>query len=117
MSTRSVPLTSVARTVRSKNAKTHHVTLEVIFDDRVNYERVKASGAITPEVVAALYRIPREEITHFFFFDPGMGIKITLKRPRVSGDPGESDVYGCQQYAPLFEIRIPWPYDDGILED
>ncbi len=113
----SVPITSLARTVRSKNAKTRHITLEIIFDDRTTYERVKATGIITAESIAGLYRIPRENITHFILFDPGMAIKITMRRPRVSGDPGESDVYGCQQYAPLFQIEIPWQWPDGIIQE
>jgi hypothetical protein len=117
MDVRVVPITSLARTVRSKNAKTHHITLEIIFDNRLTYERVVASGVITRELIAELYRIPLENITHFFFFDPGMGIKITMKRPLVSGNPGESDIYGCQQYAPLFQIKIPWPWEDGIIEE
>ena len=25
-----------------------------------------------------------------------------------SGGPGETDVYGCQQYAPLFALEVPW---------
>jgi hypothetical protein len=42
------------------------------------------------------------------FFDPGMGIKANLQRKSPSGGPGETDVYGCQQYAPLFALEIPW---------
>jgi len=42
------------------------------------------------------------------FFDPGMGIKANYQRPMPSGGPAETDVYGCQQYAPLFSLEIPW---------
>ena len=42
------------------------------------------------------------------FFDPGMGIKANIKRNIPSGGPGETDVYGCQQYAPLFSLEVPW---------
>lgn len=112
-----VPITSLARTIRSKNAKIRHITLEIIFDNRLTYERVKSSGVITREYIAELYEISIDNITHFFYFDPGMAIKVTMKRSRTSGDIGESDVYGCQQYAPLFQIEIPWPYKDGIIDE
>jgi len=42
------------------------------------------------------------------YFDPGMGIKANIRRASPSGGPGETDVYGCQQYAPLFSLEIPW---------
>ena len=113
---RLVPIASLARTIRSKNAKTHFVTLEIIFDRRVNYERVKDSRVVTEELIARLYRIPREDIVFFCFYDPGRGIKMSIKRPTVSGSPGDADIFGCQQYAPLFNIMIPWPWADGILE-
>ncbi len=84
------------------------ITLEIIFDDREVYERVKAGGAITAEAVAAVYSIPVEQVLDFMYYDPGMGIKANLQRASASGGPGETDVYGCQQYAPLFDLEVPW---------
>jgi hypothetical protein len=117
MEPKKISLTNIAKTIRSKNAKTHHITLEIIFDNSRNYERIKDSNVITKELIASLYNITISDITHFIYFDPGMAIKITIKRPRVSGSPGESDVYGCQQYAPLYNIEILWPWNDGIVLD
>ncbi len=34
-------------------------------------------------------------------------IKFTVRRSRPSGSPGDSDVFGAQQYAPLLEIDVP----------
>jgi hypothetical protein len=108
MTTTTVPLHRLAKTIRSKNAGCHYYTMDIIFDERQIYEKVKRTGAITQELVAQLYRIPRDQVTHFFEYDPGCAIKITIRRPVSSGDMGDSDLYGCQQYAPLFDIVIPW---------
>ncbi|MCF7935197.1 MAG: DUF4387 domain-containing protein [Synergistales bacterium] len=98
----------LARTIRSKNAGSFMVTLEIIFDDREIYNRVKESGVIDRKAVAQAYNVPEEKVLNFMYFDPGMGIKANFRRPLTSGGPGETDVYGCQQYAPLFSLEIPW---------
>jgi hypothetical protein len=43
----------------------------------------------------------------FVEFDPALAIKFTIRRERPSGSPGERDVFGAQQYAPPFDLRIP----------
>ena len=99
-------LYDMAHVLRSKNSGPFQVTLDILFDDPEKYERVKNSGAITPERIAALYRIPVENITDFAMYDPGLGIKITFLREIASGTVGDRDVYGAQQHAPLMEIEI-----------
>jgi hypothetical protein len=101
------PLVELAKTIRSKNAGVDQITFDVIFRDRESYELVKKSGALTPETVARLYGIPRERLTAFVEFDPALAIKFTIRRERPSGSPGERDVFGAQQYAPLFDLPIP----------
>lgn len=39
-------------------------------------------------------------------FKPAKAIKITIERPYCSGAICESDVYGAQQHAPLFDITF-----------
>jgi len=101
-------LTDLARTIRSKNAGSFFITMEIIFDDVNIYKRVKSSGAVSPQSIAQAYGVVQDQILDFCFYDPGMGIKANIRRKKPSGGPGESDVYGCQQYAPLFNIMIPW---------
>jgi hypothetical protein len=36
-----------------------------------------------------------------------LAIKATIKRPIALGEPGDADIFGCQQYAPLLKIMIP----------
>lgn len=113
MTATTVPLHKLARTIRSKNAGAHYYTMDIIFDEPETYEWVIESGCITRESVAALYGIPPERIFQFVEYRPGNAIKISIRRQFSSGDVGESDVYGCQQYVPLLTIPIPW--DDASM--
>ncbi|QGP90828.1 hypothetical protein MGLY_01390 [Neomoorella glycerini] len=100
-------LINLAKTIRSKNAGTDKITFDIIFREKENYELVKKSGVLTPETICKLYGISQERIVDFVEFDPAYAIKFTIYRQRPSGSPGESDVFGCQQYAPLLDLEIP----------
>ena len=100
-------LYELAHVLRSKNSGPFAVTLDILFDDPEAYRSVLQSGAVTPKSVAALYRIPEENITDFAMYDAGLGIKITYLRDIASGTVGDRDVYGAQQHAPLMNIDIP----------
>lgn len=100
-------LRELASVVRSKNAGPFELTFDILFGDPATYRRVKASGAVTAERVAALYNVPVSQVLAVIHYDPGFAIKITLKRPLPSGDPGETDVYGCQQHVPLLDLEVP----------
>ena len=100
-------LYDMAHVVRSKNSGPFAVTLDILFDNREAYERMRASGAVTPAAIARLYHIPEDAIMDFAFFDAAMGVKITYLRTVSSGTVGDRDVYGAQQHAPLMTIDIP----------
>ncbi|HHW15488.1 MAG TPA: DUF4387 domain-containing protein [Firmicutes bacterium] len=102
-----VKLTEVAEVVRSKNSGPYELTLDIIFKDWETYRCVKAAGAIGPELIARLYRIPVARVLSVIFFDPAKAVKATLVRPRPSGAVGETDVYGAQQHAPLLDLELP----------
>ena len=99
-------LRDLASTIRSKNAGVDHITFDIIFKDRAAFETVRDSGVLSPKTVAALYGIPLDRITDFVVFEPANAVKFTIRRRRPSGSPGESDVFGSQQYAPLFGIEV-----------
>ena len=99
-------LKDMAKTIRSKNAGVAHITFDIIFPDTVSYEIAKNSGVLTPEKIASLYGIELDDIVCFIFFDPARALKFSLKRIRRSGGPGDPDVFGSQQYGPLFDIEI-----------
>ena len=100
-------LSTLAKVVRSKNAGVDKITFDIIFADRGSYERVVRSGAITKASIARLYGIPESRISDFVVFDPACAIKFTLYRQRPSGSPGDTDIFGAQQYAPLMDIEVP----------
>ncbi len=106
--TETQPLYRLAKTIRSKNAGANHFTLDIIFDNFETYERVREADIITRDLIRELYGVEDEQIAQFVHYPPGNAIKITLRRPITSGDVGDSDVYGCQQYIPLLTIPIPW---------
>ena len=100
-------LSELAKTIRSKNAGVDLITFDIIFRERAVYERVKRASVLTRETVCALYRIPPERIADFVEFDPGNAIKFTIYRLRPSGSPGDPDIFGAQQYAPLLDVDVP----------
>jgi len=100
-------LSELAKTIRSKNAGVDLITFDVIFTNRDVYERVKRARVLTRESVCKLYGIPDSRIADFVEFDPGNAIKFTIYRERPSGSPGDPDIFGAQQYAPLLDIEVP----------
>jgi hypothetical protein len=100
-------LSEIAKTIRSKNAGVDKITFDVIFSDRAPYERVKKARVLTRETVATLYGIPDDRISDFVEFDPANAIKFTIYRLQPSGGPGDPDIFGSQQYAPLLDIEVP----------
>jgi len=107
MAMKSQKLSELAKTIRSKNAGVDLITFDIIFRERATYERVKRAGVLTRQTVCRLYRIPPERIADFVEFDPGNAIKFTIYRVRPSGSPGDPDIFGAQQYAPLLDIEVP----------
>jgi hypothetical protein len=99
-------LREVARLVRSKNAGPFVLTFDVMFETAETYRRVRDAGVLTPELIARLYRTPLEDV-RLFHCPSVLAIKFSLPRPVVSGDLGDSDIFGGQQYAPLLELDIP----------
>ena len=100
-------LSELAKTIRSKNAGVDKITFDVIFRDSANYERVKRTRVLTRESMAKLYGIAPERISDFVEYDPGFAIKFTIYRLRPSGSPGDPDIFGAQQYAPLLDLEVP----------
>ncbi len=100
-------LSELAKTIRSKNAGVDKITFDIIFSDRAVYERVKRTRVITRETMARLYAIQPERISDFVEFDPASAIKFTIYRLRPSGSPGDPDIFGSQQYAPLLGLEVP----------
>jgi hypothetical protein len=100
-------LVDLAKTIRSKNAGTDKITFDIIFREKKNYDLIKTSKILTKESIAKLFNIPEDRISDFVEFDPAFAIKFTLYRKHPSGSPGETDIFGCQQYPPLLDLEVP----------
>ncbi|WP_367196716.1 DUF4387 domain-containing protein [Amorphus sp. 3PC139-8] len=101
-----IPLTEVASVIRSKNAGPYELTLDVIFKERAWFEKAVRSELFNRPLMARLYGIAEEDILGIVPFEPANAIKVTIKRPLVSGAIGETDVYGAQQHAPLLGLML-----------
>jgi hypothetical protein len=102
-------LHEIAKTIRSKNAGVDKITFDIIFRERADYEMVRASGVLTRQSVARLFGIDDARISDFVEYDPAYAIKFTFYRIRPSGSPGDPDIFGAQQYAPLMGVEVPVP--------
>jgi hypothetical protein len=102
-----VPLSSLAKTIRSKNAGVDKITFDVIFTRREDYDLVRRAGVLSREAVCRLYRIPESRICDHVEFDPAMAIKFTIYREQPSGSVGDPDIFGSQQYGPLLDVPVP----------
>ena len=99
-------LGSLARLIRSKNAGPFVLTFDIMFEDEARYRRVRDSGVLTRDRIAALYGLAPEDVL-FFWCDHALAVKASIPRPVTQGDVGDSDGHGGQQYAPLIDIAIP----------
>jgi hypothetical protein len=100
-------LVEIAKTIRSKNAGVDKITFDIIFRTQEEYELVCRSGVITRTTIGKLYGLRQDRITDFDEFDPAFAIKFSILRERPSGSPGDPDIFGAQQYAPLMDIEVP----------
>ena len=99
-------LWEVTKLVRSKNAGPFVLTFDIMFDDAEVYEEVRDSGVLNKKLVAEMYQQNEADVL-FFNCDNALAIKFSIPRPIASGDLGDSDCFGGQQYAPLLEIEVP----------
>ena len=97
---------SLAQVIRSKNAGPYELVLDILFKTHEDYQRVKASKQLTPQLIARLYNVKPDFIHRIVWFDPANAVKIVMPRDIISGNVGDNDVYGAQQHAPLLSIEF-----------
>ena len=99
-------LQNMTSTLRSKYAGVDHITFDIFFTKPAYYESAKLAPALQPGALSALFRVPPDHVVSMVHVDEAMAIKFTLRRTQPSGDPGDNDIFGSQQYAPLYELEI-----------
>ena len=98
-------LIDIARVIRSKNAGPTILTLDLLFADEAGFKLACASKSLTPDAIAKLYTQPAAKV-QVLPYPPALAIKIVMPRRVVSGDPGDSDVYGAQQHGPMLAVEL-----------
>jgi Domain of unknown function (DUF4387) len=96
----------VAKVCKSKNAGPFELTIDVVFENAATFRRVKDTGVLCPALFARLYSVPEEHVL-FTPYDAAFAFKATLPRLVPAGEFGDTDVYGCQQHAPLLDVDLP----------
>lgn len=97
---------TVAKVIRSKNSGPFELTLDILFKRREDYELFRRRKIISARKIAALYKTSVADILDIVYFEPCDAIKVTLRRWVPSGSPGDSDIYGAQQHAPLLGLTF-----------
>lgn len=105
MDTAPLPISRLARIIRSKNAGPATLTLDLIFDDSPSFERVVAARQALLAEIALRYHARPEDI-RFIPYPVAHAIKIALPRRHVAGAFGDMDAYGAQQHRPLMDISL-----------
>src|SRR5665213_95382 len=98
-------LGELAHLIRSKSAGPFELTFDIMFDDSASFERVRASDALSREVIARIYHLAPAQVK-FFVVPDALAFKASIPRPRFQSDLADSDNHGGQQYAPLMDIEI-----------
>ncbi len=95
-----------AKVIRSKNSGPFELTFDIMFKNKEYFEEFKNKQIINKAQFAKLYGIPGDDVETIVCFSPANAVKVTIKRPWASGAPGETDIYGAQQHAPIFSIEF-----------
>jgi hypothetical protein len=91
--------------VRSKNAGPFTVTFDLFFPDAATFHDMQQRGVITPESVAGLYGLAPADVS-VHWFEHALAVKVAVPRLVPGGAPGDTDVAGGQQYAPLLALPL-----------
>jgi hypothetical protein len=97
------------RLIRSKDAGPFMLTLDLFFADADVHQAFRDSGALEPAVIAQLYRVDAAEVD-VYDMNEISAMKISFPRPIPSGEFGDADITGGQQYAVLVEFLANLEY-------
>lgn len=100
-----IALTSLAPVIRSKNAGPTQFTIDLFFSSGEGFVVAAESTALSCAGVASLYGLEPTQVQRHLL--PSIrAIKFSMPRVVCAGNPGDGDVYGAQQHAPLLEVML-----------
>jgi hypothetical protein len=95
----------VAALVRSKNAGPFWLTIDIFCDTDAAYDSIACTDSITPESIAALYRVPVGGVKIFRIPELRV-VKISFPRPVTQGSAFDRDMHAGQQHVPMLGLPL-----------
>ena len=89
--------------IRSKDAGPFMLTLDLFFRDEHSRRAFLAANVFTAERIGALYGVDPGRVQIYDLADIG-AMKISFPRPVISGEFGDTDITGGQQYALVVDL-------------
>ena len=90
------------RVLRSKNAGPFAWTFDVVFRERDDFVRTRRG--LTPAAIARVYATSVDDVLGISCIESLSAFKVSLRRTRPAGHPGDSDCYGMNQEEPLARL-------------
>ena len=100
-----LPITQLASVIRSKNAGPLCFTVDLFFRDAAAYQRAANIEALQRHSVAHCYGLLASQVRRFELPDI-WAMKLSMPRSVCAGSPGDGDLYGAQQHAPLLSLMV-----------
>ena len=100
-----LPITQLASVIRSKNAGPLCFTVDLFFRNAAAYQRAANSESLQHHSVADCYGLLASQVRRFELPDI-WAIKLSMPRAVCAGNPGDGDLYGAQQHAPLLSLMV-----------
>jgi hypothetical protein len=89
--------------IRSKDAGPFMLTLDLFFRDEHSRRAFLAADVFTAERIGGLYGVDPGRVQIYDLADIA-ALKISFPRPVASGELGDTDITGGQQYALVVEM-------------
>ncbi len=93
-------LKNAVKILRSKNAGVWHITIDIVFKDKILYK--KAKEKLNKEMFEKIYK----RKVRYFECDNINTLKISFLRDAAAGSVDDTDCLGANYYIPLLEIEI-----------
>ena len=101
-----IGLDNVARhfsLIRSKDAGPFMLTIDLFFEDADSHRAFVHADVFSAARIGALYGVDARQVQTYDLADIN-AMKISFPRPVISGDFGDTDITGGQQYALVVDM-------------
>lgn len=99
-------LHELTKMIRSKNAGPFTLTIDIMFETKEKYEKVKDSNVLTCELISELYNVPLSDV-QYYDLPLALAMKFSIPRDCIEGSFQDTDIFGCQYHQPLVLLDIP----------